>query len=617
MIDSVGESIAPTGDGLWGKLRRRKMVQWCLTYGVGAWGLLQGLEYVSEAFGWPEQLRQVAILVLLVGLPVVAVVAWYHGDRGEQRVTGIELLIIALLLLVGGAILWRYDRVAESAGKPDAAAVTVPARPTVPQASVAVLPFVALSSGVDDGYFADGLAEEIINALSALPDLFVTARTSSFHFKGRDTPVPEIAATLGVAHVVEGSVRRSGEKARITAKLVRATDGFQLWSETYDHSLGDTFAVQTRIAESVAEALGVLLDARRRSLMDAVGVRDIATFVAFQRGIEFFDRAHNEGPLLTMLASANAEFDRAIARKPDFAQAHFYHADLYAHFLIDASPGKPSGFTSPDGLGVAEAEQRLIADLDAAFLHERDPSQRHVIQVVRTTVSSDWRLLGEQIVQAYASWENCRHGLWIDQTAIIFGYGEAALAHDVKRTRCDPLGGNWTREAITAVWLGRPEEGLKAADRIEARRGPDRDVMFTRILAHLALGRLDEAEALYVTGNFGAPDIPPAMSLLALQIPAAAGRAAEWERLRPSILGDPHRLLVGAAVFGDRATANRVATRIDALTLGPATLLRIADRCGCGSPFDLEATPRLARLLSEGRLPWSPPAPIRFPLKDW
>jgi hypothetical protein len=158
---------------------------------------------------------------------------------------------------------------------------------------------------------------------------------------------------------------------------------------------------------------------------------------------------------------------------------------------------------------------------------------------------------------------------------------------------------------------------LEAADRIEARRGPDRDVMFTRILAYLALGQIAEAEALYIAGNFAAPDVPPAMSLLAVMLPAAAGRAGEWQTLAPSLQHNPHGLLVGAAVFGDRETANRVAAQFDALSLGPTTLLRLADRCGCGSPFDLEATPRLAQLLREGGLPWSPAAPIRFPLKDW
>jgi adenylate cyclase len=607
----------PEHEGIWVSLRRRKVVQWCLTYGVGAWGFLQGLEYVSEAFGWPEQLRQVAIIALVTGLPIVAVIAWYHGVRGEQRITGNEVLIVTLLLLAGGAIVWRFEQATEHAMAANARLAALPTAVTLPQASVAVLPFVALSSGADDGYFADGLSEEIINALSALPDLLVTARTSSFHFKGRDVPIPDIAMALGVAHVVEGSVRRAGDTVRITAKLVRAADGFQLWSAAYDHALADPFAVQTRIAESVAEALGVLLDQHRRSLMDAVGVRDVESFVAFQHGIEFFDRAHNEGPMLELLMNANAAFAQAIERTPDFAQAYFYHADLYAHFLIDAAPGKPPGFTLPDGLTSDAAEQRLVADLDAAYRFERDPSQRNVIQAVRITVSPDWRSLGEQIERAYAHWDNCRHGLWIDQTGIIFGFGEAVLAHDRKRARCDPLGGNWTREAFTAVWLGRPEEGLKAADRIEAERGPDRDVAFARILAFLALGRLDEAEALYARSNLGAPDAPPAMALLTLQIPAAAGRAEEWMKLRPALRGDPLRLLVGAAVFGDRTTANRTAAEIDALTLGPAILLRIADRCGCGSPFDLQATPRLAYLLSEARLPWAPLAPIAFPLKSW
>ncbi len=597
------------GEGTWAKLRRRKVVQWGVTYAAAGWTLLQALEYAVETFHWPEPIRQLTTLAVLVGLPVVLVIAWYHGDRGEQRVTGTELVIVALLFLVGGGILWLYEPAEESARvpgeAPDATSATKPV--AAAEASVAVLPFNALSSGADDSYFADGLTEEIINALAALPDLLVTARTSAFHFKGKDVPIPEIAAALGVAHIVEGSVRRSGDKVRITAQLVRASDGFHLWSETYDHSLGDVFAVQTRIAESVAGALGVLLDERKRALMADIGVRDVEAFVAYQRGVEFFNRAHNDGPMIPMLARANAEF----------AHAHFQHADYYAHFLIDEAPGHGPGFLSATGVSVGEAARRLAADLDAAFRYERDAGQRLVIQAVRTTVSSDWRSLKDQIVRAFAGWDACRHGLWIDQTAIVFGYGEAALAHDATRTRCDPLGGNWTRLAITAVWIGRPRDGLEYADRIEALRGQDRDVMHARILAYLALGRLDDAEELFAAGNFGAADVSESMSLLALQIPAAAGRAAEWERLRPSLERDPGRLLVGAAVFGDRATANRAAAEIDAMTLGPTLLLRVADRCGCGAPFDLDATPNFARLLRDGDLPWSPPAPIRFPLKSW
>jgi TolB-like protein len=606
-------------EGLWARLRRRKVAQWGIAYAAAGWTLLQTVEYATETFHWPEPIRQWSTLVVLFGLPLVLVIAWYHGDRGEQRVTRTELSIIMLLFLVAGAGFWLYDRTGEWTKEPaESSAVIAGAKPAaVAETSVAVLPFAALSAGADDGYFADGLTEEIINALAALPDLLVTARTSAFYFKGKDVQVPEIAAALGVAHVVEGTVRRSGAKVRITAQLIRAADGFHLWSAKYDRSPDDVFAVQTEIAESVAGTLGVLLDERKRAAMADVGVRDVEAFIAYQRGVELFNRAHNEGPLVPLLARANIEFEAAIERKPDFAHAHFQHADYYAHLVIDEAPGRGAEFESTAGVGVDEAARHLVADLDAAFRYERDAGQRLVIQVVRTTVSADWRSLKQQIARAYDAWDNCRHGLWIDQTAIVFGYGEAVLAHDLRRERCDPLGGTWTRTAITAVWIGRPLDGLEYAERIEAQRGQDRDVMHARILAYLALGRLDEAEALFAAGDFGAAVASEAMSLLALQIPAAAGRAAEWERLRPALDNDPGPLLVGAAVFGDRATANRAAAEIDAITLGPAILLRVTDRCGCGAPFDLDATPNFARLLREGELPWSPPAPIRFPLKSW
>ena len=101
-------------DSTWARLRRRKVVQWGLVYVAAAWGFLQGLEYVSESFHWPDQLRQIAILVLLIGLPIVLVLAWYHGDRGEQRIRGTELSIVALLLLIGGGIVWYYQDAMEA-----------------------------------------------------------------------------------------------------------------------------------------------------------------------------------------------------------------------------------------------------------------------------------------------------------------------------------------------------------------------------------------------------------------------------------------------------------------------------------------------------------------------
>jgi len=253
-------------EGGWAKLRRRKVVQWGIAYAAGAWGLLQGLAYVSSTFDWPRQIQQYSTLALLVGLPIALVLAWYHGDRGEQRVTRTELAILTLLLLIGGGLFWRYQHTTElplPAVAAGTATTEPPTSPAVPDArpSVAVLPFADLSQARDQEYLGDGLAEEILNQLAQIPALRLVGRTSSFSFKGKNEDLRTIGAKLGVAHLLEGSVRKEGDQLRVTAQLVRADDGSHLWSKTYARELRDVFAVQDEIARDVAQALSVKLDA--------------------------------------------------------------------------------------------------------------------------------------------------------------------------------------------------------------------------------------------------------------------------------------------------------------------------------------------------------------------
>jgi len=257
------------GENLWNRLRRRKLVQWGIAYAAGAWGFLQGLQYVSDAFAWPTQIRQVAILALLIGLPIALVVAWYHGDRGEQRIRRTELAILTLLFLLGGGLFWRYQHATETpatASSPAATAANPAAAAPPPAAvagpdpkSIAVLPFADMSPAKDQEYMSDGMAEELLNRLAKAPDLKVIARTSSFAFKGKDVDIAEIAGKLNVAHVLEGSVRKSGNKIRVTAQLIRTADSTHLWSETYDRPLDDIFAVQDEIANSIVQALQIKL----------------------------------------------------------------------------------------------------------------------------------------------------------------------------------------------------------------------------------------------------------------------------------------------------------------------------------------------------------------------
>ncbi|MDH5177565.1 MAG: hypothetical protein OEX15_12975, partial [Gammaproteobacteria bacterium] len=259
------EPIA-AAEGWWDTLRRRKVVQWGLLYVAGAWSFLQGVEFLRDTYSWPLQIQQLATLAALIGLPIVLVIAWYHGDRGAQNITTAEIAIITLLLLIGGGALAYYQRnVADDAEAPPATKTTTapPAAQGQPDArpSLAVLPFVDLSQAKDQEYLGDGLAEEILNQLAQVPALRLVGRTSSFSFKGKDADLQTIGSKLGVAHLLDGSVRKSGDRIRITAQLVAAADGTQLWSRAYDRNLTDVFAIQDEIARDVATALSVKLDA--------------------------------------------------------------------------------------------------------------------------------------------------------------------------------------------------------------------------------------------------------------------------------------------------------------------------------------------------------------------
>ena len=263
----------------WTRMRRRKVVQWGIAYAAGAWGLLQGLAYVSTLLNWPNQLQKLAGLALLIGLPIALVIAWFHGDRGERRVGRTELAILTLLFLVGGGLFWHYQRTAETATAQSPPPSTSAA---ATDRSIAVLPFVNMSPDKEQEYFADGISEELLNLLAQVPGLRVIARTSSFSFKGKDVDIAEIAQRLKVSNVLEGSVRKSGDRTRITAQLVRASDSSHLWSHTYDRQMTDVFKVQDEIAASVVEQLKVkLLDAAPK-----LRVTDPQTYALFLRARE-------------------------------------------------------------------------------------------------------------------------------------------------------------------------------------------------------------------------------------------------------------------------------------------------------------------------------------------
>ncbi len=640
---------------LWAELRRRNVIRMAGLYLVGAWLVVQVAETLLPIFGTPAWVLKSVVVLLAIGFLPALVFSWLYEltPEGLKRDAGVaqghsiaaqtgrrmdRVLIAVLALAVAWFAFDKYGPRAGSEGADPAAAAPVQSAPeqaapeqtvasvnagTAAQAgaaptatgSVAVLPFVALSSGPDDGYFADGLSEEIINALTALPDLLVTARTSAFHFKGKDTPIPEIARVLGVEHVLEGSVRRAGGQVRITAQLIRAADGFHLWSQTYDRSLSDVFAAQTDIAENVASALGVLLDERKRALMADAGVRDIEAFLAYTRGHELYERAHGDSPTIPTLMLANREYEAALARKPDFAQALLEHSDLYGHVLMDEIGPSGAAMSPLTGLSAMEAQRRLTEDLAAAARHEKNAGMRLITQTVQTVLSEDWTGLGSQLDQALAAGLACRQWLWIGSLATTFGREAAYGSLAIERTRCNPLEALfWTSAAQATTQLRQPQETLELMERAEAVLGARPQLTDMHMTALIALGRTDELRRA-----FAALPAEP-LTLAHVKVVAAGGDREAARKVqggfaatRPGI----DREMAALALVGERAAVNALAATIDAAPLGAATLMRATANCTCGAPFDIAKTPRFAQRIAEAGFTWPPDSPIDWPLKDW
>jgi TolB-like protein/tetratricopeptide (TPR) repeat protein len=241
------------------QLRKRKVAQWVLGYTAVAWALLQGVGLLTDTYGWSPTVMRVGVALSVLGFLLTLVIAWFQGERGQQKVTRLEVALIAIVVLVGGAWLWQTVRTTSESAVASGTTVDTDIPTIEKDPSIAVLPLENMSADKEQQYFSDGISEELLNVLNKVPELRVIARTSSFAFKGQDLAVPEIARRLHVASILQGSVRKSGNRVRISVQLVRATDGAQLWVETYDRNLDDIFRVQDEIAASVVDQLKIKL----------------------------------------------------------------------------------------------------------------------------------------------------------------------------------------------------------------------------------------------------------------------------------------------------------------------------------------------------------------------
>jgi TolB-like protein/lipoprotein NlpI len=277
---------------IFAELKRRNVFKAGVAYLALGWIVVQVTATVVPALNLPASVVPIVTWFGVIGFPFVIVFSWVYEltpeglkresevDRSASitHVTGrrLEYIIIGMLALAIG--LFAFDRFGPrraatarstdatvpatvstgAASSPSTPTASLPA-PAVSDNSIAVLPFVDMSQAKDQEYFSDGISEELLNLLAKIPQLHVAARTSAFSFKGKDAPIQQIAKTLVVANVLEGSIRKAGDQVRITAQLIRASDGYHLWSETYDRKLDDIFKIQDEIAGKVVDELKVTL----------------------------------------------------------------------------------------------------------------------------------------------------------------------------------------------------------------------------------------------------------------------------------------------------------------------------------------------------------------------
>jgi TolB-like protein len=337
------------------RLKERKLVQWAIAYIAGAFVIVQALDALETALGLTANIQRSILVVVVIGFFITLVLAWYHGEKGRQRVSGPELLMVAALLVVAGVSLiflggrsdidlHRLDR-----GEGD--------RPFI-----AVLPFENFSPDPGDAYFADGMQEQIISALGKVSALGVISRSSVMQYRGTRPPVPQIAEEIGADYLLEGSARIAGGMVRLTAQLIDGARDEHIWTEDYDrpYSVENLIEIHADLAENIAEELQAALLPEEAQRIADVPTQDSVAYQLFLRArILWWTRG------LDALEQAVELFQAAIAEDAGFGLAYAGLAETYA---VLPEMGGPT-FSEVLPLGREAVETALSLDPNLAEAH--------------------------------------------------------------------------------------------------------------------------------------------------------------------------------------------------------------------------------------------------------
>jgi len=464
------------------ELKRRNVFRVSIAYAVVSWVLLQVVDLVLENISAPDWVMKVFMLGIAVGFPIAIIIAWAFEltpegikreseiDRSQSIVqtTGRKLDRVIIGFLVLAVIFLLVDPFDRQAAVEPAVEITseaasdviVPGSTSADQTeatentgatrnehSVAVLPFVNMSSDPEQEYFSDGISEEILNVLTRIPDLKVAARTSSFQFKGKNLDIAEVGKQLRVNHVLEGSVRKSGTTLRITTQLIETETGYHLWSETFDRKLEDVFAIQDEIANAIVAALrGSLAEAKSKEQVKVkADTSNMQAYDMYLKARELFIARSD-------LKESVELFERVVEMDPNFARGWEGLAAVTA--VVESW-----GIIDRDynGMVVPAAERALKLDpalsMPWAALAMAEQNEQNV----------DWARsleLSDKAIKADP--KNATAYLWRSIAWLNLGFFEKALADQDSCLRVDPAYKNCTRwKAQTYIYTG---DDAKAMD---------------------------------------------------------------------------------------------------------------------------------------------------------
>ena len=534
------------------ELKRRNVYKVAVAYAVVAWLLMQVASQIFPFFEVPNWVVRLVVLLLVIGFPIALIIAWAFEvtSEGIKRTeaadaaglrshggTWIYVVLIGAALSVGLFFVGRYTAGHATPRQTESATA-------IPEKSVAVLPLVNESGDPKDEYFSDGLSEELIAALGQIRNLKVIGRSSSFRFKDRKEEPKTIGEKLGVTTLLEGTVRKQGDKVRIVAELINAADGTELWSRIFDRELKDIFAVQAEIAQAVAASLELTLLGAKNIPDAGASTENVEAHNAYLQGHFYFQRRNVED-----YRKAIGFFDQAIRLDPDYALAYAERAEAWT-FIGDLSPEeKKEAWAAARrdaekavavGPNLAEAHAALgwvrffsewkfaegLAELRRAReLAPANPTANDLLARVLVYVGQieEAEKLARQAIEldplAYLARGNLARILMVE------GKLDEANAEARKSAELQPAGaGNHRWQAVVAVLRGDGEAALREAQ-LEPNEGYRR---FELALAHYARGDRPAADAAL------AEMVTRDRNLLAYQIAevyawrSEADKAFEW-----------------------------------------------------------------------------------------